>query len=363
VLLTEARVSGRLAAWRGIALAWLSSRLLVVGVAAIATGGSPLLYLHQWDGRWYAMVARHGYFLLPGYQSDAAFFPLYPVLLHAVGLTGLGVAQAGMLLSNASFLLALIVLYELARTWISPGDARRAAVYAAFFPVGFVFSMVYPEALSLLLIAGAGLAAARNRWKTAAVLAALAALGRPEAAFLVLPFVGALRSRWRALAPRRRAQALIAILATPAALVGLVAYDARMLRNPVAFSVAEGAWGRRFALFSGPVHAWHELLRAPQLHDRWLYRDAFFLLAYLGLLVLARRMRVPWSWVLAGSLTVLLPLESGSVTSIDRYGLLVPPVYCGLARLGRRRAVDIAVRVSAIALLALGTVTIPLHWP
>ncbi|HZU21008.1 MAG TPA: glycosyltransferase [Gaiellaceae bacterium] len=362
VLAAQARATGRLQAWRGIAFAWLGSRLVVLGAAALAAGGSPLRTLHAWDGRWYGMVARHGYFLLPGYQSDAAFFPLYPVVLRALGHLGLSTTVAGPLVSNTSFLLALLVFYELARTWFAAADARRAAIYAAYFPLGFVFSMVYPEALSLLVLAGAGLAAARCRWKTAAVLAALGALGRPEAAFLVLPFAAAVVRRWRGLGTRARTEALAAIGAAPAALAGLMAYDAHTLHDPVAFSAAQLAWGRRFSA-TGVLRAWHELSVAAQRHNPWLYRDAAFLVVYLVFLVLARRLRVPWPWIAAATLTLVLPLESGSVTSVARFGLLCPPVYCGLAYLGRRPGVDVALRVSCASLLAAGAATVPLHWP
>jgi hypothetical protein len=232
-------------------------------------------------------------------------------------------------------------------------------VYAAFFPVGFVFSMSYPEALILLLLAAAGAAAAHGRWKTVAVLAAAAALGRPEAAFLVLPLGVLVARAWRTLDPRRRAEAVAAVAAAPAALLALLAYDARALRDASAFSVSQVAWGRKLSPL-GFDHAWHELVR---LHDPWLFRDLAFLVVYLVCLLLARRAHVPLGWIVAGSLTVLLPIESGSLTSIARFGLLAPAVYCGLAYAGRRPAADLALRYSSLGLLALGAATIPAHFP
>jgi hypothetical protein len=72
---------------------------------------------------------------------------------------------------------------------------------------------------------------------------------------------------------------------------------------------------------------------------------------------------VPRLWVLAGALMIVLPLWTGSFTSEARFGLLALPVYCGLAWLGRRRLADWSLRLGSAALLAVGTVTILLHWP
>ena len=192
--LESLRATERLAAYRTIALWWLGSRALVFATALTAQAlrwpkpgwypsleGHHLALLTTWDGRWYRMVASRGYLAIPHHQSDTAFFPLYPALLRAAHATGMSLDTAGLLLSNAALLVAICALYELARCWCENGAARRAAVYAAFFPVGYVFSMVYPEALVLAAIALAGVFAHRRRWSAAAVAAAVAALTRPSA--------------------------------------------------------------------------------------------------------------------------------------------------------------------------------------
>src|SRR5439155_4996230 len=135
----------------------------------------PFALLRAFDGRWYAFVATHGYLVLPRHQSDTAFFPLYASLLHVLHLSGLGILAAGVALSNLALLGGLVALYELARCWLPEADARRTAVYAALFPLGYVFSMVYPESLVLAACALAGLLAWRGRWTGAAVAAAAAA--------------------------------------------------------------------------------------------------------------------------------------------------------------------------------------------
>ena len=368
------RSSARARTWITIACWWLGSRALVLTTAAVVQAerwphgrwvgplvDRPLAVLTAWDGRWYRMVASRGYLAIPRHQSDTAFFPLYPALLRVGHATGLSLNAAGLILANGFLLVALIALYELARCWVDQTTARRAAVYAALFPVGYVFSMVYPEALVLAAIAIAGVLASRGRWGGAAVAAALAALTRPEALLLVLPLAFLAVRQWPALDVRGRWRAATAVLAAPAAIAGVCLYDWRTFGDAVAFSTAQRAWGRSFE-FAGPVRAVREVANSFGHSNVWLVRDAAFCLVYVGLLIVAARV-VPAGWIVAAALMVLLPIWSGSFTSDARFGLVAPPVYVGLARLGRPRAVDISIRVVSVALLVAATATILLRWP
>jgi putative flippase GtrA len=371
----EAVASERSEAYIRIVAWWAGSRAVVLGAALVvqafgwprkswypSLGDEPLALLRAWDGRWYLTVAERGYFVIPRHQSDPAFFPLYPLFVNGLHALGLGRVTAGLLLANAGFLLALIALYELARTWLPESDARRTAIYAALFPFGFVFSMVYPESIVLAAMAFAGVFAVRRRWIGAGLMAALATLGRPEGIFVALPIAVLALRTWPRADTAERTRALWAAGAAPAALAGLAAYQWSMVGDALAFSHAQRMWGRWFSI-GGIERTLTELVHAPELHREWLYRDLTFLVAYLLCLWLALRIGVPKSWLLAGAFVLLLPLWSGSVTSVARFGLLVPPVYAGLALLGRNRIVDWTLRATAAGLLGVGSATILLHWP
>ena len=306
--------------------------------------------LASWDGLWYRDIAAHGYLVIPGRYSDTAFFPLYPMLLHVLEALGLGGRTAGIVLSNALFALALLALYELSCHWLPETDARRAAIAATLLPMGLVFSMAYPEALALLLIVVAALLARRERWLACAAVAAGAVLTRPEALFVMLPVAAAVRAAWPAAAAGQRGRALAAIASAPVAFGSFLAYLSWVTGDPRAWFHAERAWGRSFTLH-GPFRAIDHFFLHPS-RDPWLWRDLAFLLIYLGLTFVASRAGAPRSWIAAGALILLLPLGSGTVQSIGRFGLLAVPVYWGLAVLARRPWISRILVAAGLVLLA-----------
>lgn len=373
---TQKRDDGRpWRAYRELFAWWAGSRLLVVICATAVQafgwprrGWAPSLFHHPlqllatWDGLWYRIIATRGYLLIPGRQSDPAFFPLFSVIERGLHSLGIPLAVGGVVLANLCFLIGLIALYELGRELLPDSDARRAAVYLAIFPLSFVFSMAYPEAFVLPAIALAGLFAIRRRWLSCSVCAYAATLARPEGLFVIIPIAALTFRYWKTSTPSGRARSLAAVLAAPFAIATFMFYLWRTLGDPLAWNEAERVWGRAFSL-EGVYRAGVQLMAAPKDHNYWLFRDAAFCAVYLGLIAVALLARIPWTWVLAAALTVLLPLASGSVTSDGRFGLLALVVFWGLAVLGRRRWLDLGLRAASPALLAAAVFVIPLHFP
>jgi hypothetical protein len=353
---------------RGLALVapprWLVGWWAVGRVVATATALAlkPTVWaLDRWDGSWYRMVARGGYLLLPGRHSDPAFFPLYPIMLRILHAAGIGWGVAGPLLSNLAFLLGLVLFYCLSREIFSEPLARRATTYLAVFPLSYVFSMMYPESVVLVLMLGAPLAALRRRWWLAALCAGAAALGRPEGLFLALPLADIAWRQRRELSPARRGAALAAVLAPVAAIASYSLYLATVLHDPLAWSQAERAWGRQFRV-SGAYEAFAHL-PATIGHDPWLVRDVVFFFGYLALLYAAWRVGTPLAWLVAAAAVVIVPVFTGAFDSIGRFGLLAPPLFWGLAGLTRSESSARLVRVVSLVLLVLGTASLAYVFP
>ena len=353
---------------------WAGSRLVVLGVALLVhVVGWPSRYfpktvahhalglLEIWDGQWYALVAKQGYILVSGWQSDPAFFPLDPMLLRALHALGVPFDMAGILVSNLSFLVALFAFYELSRELLQERLAKRATVLLAVAPAGFVFSMAYPESFVLAALCFAALLALRRRWLLSAACVALAALARPEGVFVAIPIAALVHACWQSLGERERTWAVTAVLAGPAALLSYPLYLSWAVHDPLAWSKAEAGWGRSFQITGLPsavLTFWRDAHRQP-----WLWRDLCFCIVYVVLVALAARVRLPRAWLVMGALMLVLPLMSGTFQSEDRFGLLALPVYWGLAGVVNGVKSERLVETLGVLLLTAGTLTLPLVFP
>ncbi|HEV2061475.1 MAG TPA: mannosyltransferase family protein, partial [Solirubrobacteraceae bacterium] len=122
----------------------------------LTDGAGPLA---RWDSVWFLEIARDGY----DRAHDAAFFPLYPLLVRLGG----GSVLAGAVLSLACFAAALWLLHRLVALDFGERVARLCVLLVAVFPGAFFFSAVYSESLFLLLSVAAVYGARTGRWELA----------------------------------------------------------------------------------------------------------------------------------------------------------------------------------------------------
>jgi Mannosyltransferase (PIG-V) len=326
----------------------------------------------RWDSVWFLRIAEHGYGAAE--EASAAFYPLYPLLVGALGRILLGhYVLAGVLISLAAALGAFVLLHQLAELKLGPDHARRAVVYLAVFPFAVFLGAVYSESLFLLLALASFVLAERGRFAGAGVAAGLAWLTRPLGVAL-LPALALLA--WRA--PRRRG-ALLRLAAAPALFALYPLFLWWRLDDPLAFVRAEDVWGRHVS-WAGPLGGLWDGLRAGWAGVRQLASGAdttrywsavqdadpdrvaainlqqlAFLALFTALTVVAwRRFGAPYGLFAALSLAIPLsvPSERWPLLSIPRFGLVVFPFFLALAVLGDRPRVHTAVVV--VSALGLG---------
>jgi len=339
----------------GWLIGWWFAGRAVVFTSLLFTHAS-LANLNGRDAAWYLRVAKSGYLLIPGKQSDPAFFPLYPIVLRAVHALGVGWGVAGPLVSNIAFLAGLVLFHMLTRELFGEAVARRATTFLAIFPLSYVFSMGYPESLVLVLGSAGVLAAMRGRWWLAAACVGAAALARPEAVAFALPLAGIAWQQRETLGPWSRGAAVAAVAAPVAALAAFPLYLGTILDDPHAWSEAQAQWGRQVHI-TGIANAIADLPQTVAKSPADL-RDTVLLFVYLGLLLAAWRLGTPRLWLAAAVGVIVLPLATGTVHGIGRFGLLAFPLFWGLAYVARTARLERILLAASLILLVLATVTI-----
>ncbi len=291
----------------------------------------------RWDAGWYIRIARDGY----GSYGSAAFYPGYPIAMRAVwplvGGDGLG---AALLVSNAAFLLSLLVFHQLTSEEYDVATARRAVVLLAAFPTAFFFMAPYSESLFLLLSLIAFREARRNRWGTSAAAGAAAAFTR-SLGIVLLPalIVEALaRSREDGRSPVPRVVAACCVLLGP--VLYLAFWAAR--GHAAAPLTAQAAFGRTSAF--PPVSAVRSVALALRGFSETigLYRVADLLLT-LPVVVAAcvgwRRWRASYTTYVGLALLFFLSdvISIRPLASVPRYVIVLFPVSWTFARWLRDR--------------------------
>ncbi len=338
------------------------SRIVVLGLFAMegwvtrphgAGAGLPALLrdLGSWDGIWYRLIAVNGYDPTLGHGDQAAFLPLYPMLLRGLRtvLPGVDLVWLGAGASTVLMGVGLCLLYELTRERFGQQIARRTVLFLAISPLSFVFSAVYAESLFLVLAAGAFLLAERRRFGWASVLGGLAVVTRPVGVMLAPAL---LMMAWPGREGRYRRIAWIGLL--PLAELCFIAYLAWRTGDPLAQTHAQArGWGRTLDL--PPLVLWdaftHLVLEQSQL--RYLVHIGFAIgWSFLLWELWHRRDEVPLPYTVFAAGCVFMPFSAGSLISAGRIGMMGFPLFWALAILARREGIDTTVKVVFPALLA-----------
>jgi Mannosyltransferase (PIG-V) len=264
----------------------------------------------QWDVPLYVGIARHGYTGPEALPHSVAFFPFLPLALRGlirIGMPGVG---AGLLISGIALLIALAYLYRLANEF-HPGSGQRALLYLCIFPMAVFLVAGYSEPLFLAGVIPAFYYARRERWLLVAPFAALA-VGTRFAGIFLLFGLGVSFLQQRSFTARRIAEAIVALGAGLAPLIGYGIFLWRKKGTPLAYFHAERAgWGRHF---SWPLTSFIHTLEhhAEPGHGSHIWDAAWrveILAAFIGVgftVWAIRRWELGWAAYMAGTLATLM---------------------------------------------------------
>jgi hypothetical protein len=348
---------------------FLAVRIALLVLAAVAVGLFPARdavnvpgwiappLAHGWHGIFSAFERQDALWFLriaaTGYRPDdgsAAFFPLFPLVVRAVSfLAGGRPLLAATLVSNASFFGSLVLLYDLTVREYSEPVARRTVVYLAIFPTAFFFLAPYSESLFLLLSLVAFREASNDRWPTAAVAGALAAMTRSIGIVLAPALIVMAFERHRA----RGGALWPGVTAGTAVILGPLAYL--------------GWWGIAHGDALAPIHAqsnwqreaafplvtiWRALRYASGIGVQdpgyWIIDVLVVGVVILALIAGWRRLSAPYLVYAFGSVLIPLsyPFPPRPLLSMPRFVAVIFPAFWVIADASERR------RVPTIAIVA-----------
>jgi hypothetical protein len=308
----------------------------------VPSGSALLQPFALWDGAAYTEIAQQGY---PGGPLNLAlgasghlwaYLPGYPLLVHVASYLVLDTIAAGILVSAACELIALVFLAKLILQERDEESARFACWALALFPYAVFLTSVYSESTFLAAATASLYYMRRGRDGRAAVAASLAMLVRITGIALVPALIVDHLIRRRG----RPGRGLVAILASPVSLLLFFGYAWLRTGTPLAWEHAEqsASFNRNFAWpWEGARATFQSFVGGTGGNSFVFGMEMIFGVA--GLLAV---LYMAWRWrTIAPSLTVFAAvawLMGTSVVywlSMPRYEMTVVPIYLVLADITR----------------------------
>lgn len=340
--------------------------ILFVGYLAVImfgyVGGRPPIRLSEnelinlsarWDANWYMTIVTEGYSFrpdAPDLQQNIVFFPAYPMLVRVAGRllggTLISYSIAGVLISWAAFLGALIYFYALARETLDDDHAVYAQWLIAAYPFALFYGAMYTEALFLLGVTGAFYHFTKGQLVRASVWGLVVGLTRPPGFLVAVPLALLAIAPWlpRSVAGgpqgplfrgRSTAKALGAA-AMPG--IGTLIYSAyiwRVTGDPLAWAAGHLAWGRNYQGLAALVSDRYDWISHAGLlgyvatlpHDLLNALGVVFVLAAAW--PVARRLGLAYAVLIL--ISILPPLAAGGLISAGRFSAVLFPAFIWLA--------------------------------
>lgn len=316
---------------------------------------TPWLSFGTWDARHYSYLAEHGYsFDL----ASNAFYPLYPFCVWLIKLVVQNTLLSGYIVSTICSFVMMWLLYGLVSKAYGEKVAFYAGLFLLVFPTSFFFSIMYSEALFLMLILGFFYLWQRARFSLAALMILLLPLARPMGVLIIFPILAhAFFAKDKSLFPRSGRGY---VLFVSAAIVGFLAYLSCMYVFTGSF------WGgfdaqSHFAAGFSLTNLFHpiqwfvrnfidiNLVIHDYLHS--MLDRLIFVAVLIALVALYRHEdRTLWFYTLV---MALVPAFSGSFTSYSRYVLVLFPIAILLSRWLKERIVFVLLPLCMLQVLFL----------
>lgn len=314
----------------------------------------------RWDSDWYGSIVQHGYGLRAGLQSNVTFFPLYPLLWKIVALvTKWPNHISALIASNLLALGSFVIFYR----WLSVvwGEvvAKRGLLALAVFPTSFFLISVYSESTLLFLVVLMFLFVERGKWRLAAFMSLFASATRPVGIFLWPVLFCLWFFKIKNTKIINKVDFWSIIILPPIGILLFSLYLWVEFGDALAWLHGQGNYGRNLVFPHRLLYAYvvNIILRG----EYWV-RHLIEMVALLLIVVcLPKLKKIDPVYVLFAVLNLLPSLFSNTLTSIQRFVLIIAPIFIVIAK--QKNFIYILYLVLSFLLLVFGMVQfVNLKW-
>lgn len=323
---------------------------------------------YRWDAGFYTSIATHGYqwFNTQEPKADIAFLPLYPLTIRSMNFVS-GCSEAtctvitGLIVSNAALLGSVYLLYNLIIEHTKDKIAYRAVWLLLLTPNSIFLSGIYTEALFLFLSLLVFWALKKEKFFVAVFAASFACITRTVGLSLCLPL---LVTAWKQ--PMRQRKIRLVSAHIPLLVFGgYLAFTGFMTNDWLAYFHANAQiWERPL------IHAPWELITiyfSGESVSLWGWKlswiDLIFTITYVFLAFTVWIKYHDLGFFGFALFATLIPIASGTLVAMPRYGAVIFPYYMVIAEWADRKWQQFIVFALSILLMILFTTRfVTWHW-
>ena len=286
------------------------------------------------------------------HSQQYAFFPLHPMLLWVVRQFTDDVVLWGAAMCNLFFFVALVLLHKLTLAFgYGEAAAGRTVFYLAAFPASYFFSIPMTESLFVMLTVASFYAAKREHWWAAGVIGMFASATRVTGVLLLPALLVLSWQIYRSLQVKK----ILGLVLVPFGLFSYMFYSWWLSGDALAFKHAASAWGHQPSIFFlSSVFKW--LMHPEPIAGPWnvyLFHVGSVLLCFVCIYILARRRE--WALAVYTAMSLVVPLSSGVLQSLERYTMGFFPMFIALGIVATSERCDQTIRFIFVFLLAIMT--------
>lgn len=289
------------------------------------------------DGVLYMRIAASGY-VEKGLQ---AFFPIYPALIRLLQQVTNDYLLSGVLISNISALIALIILWNT----IEKKLAKKAIILILLFPTSYYLASVYTESLFLLSMSTWLYAMKKkNYWLAALASGAASATRLVGVTFAVGLFISILQDKKFNQSIKNFLTAATQLLVSVSGLFAYMIYLWRNFGDAMMFRTVQPLFGAsrsgdKIILLPQVLWRYAKILVTVKPDSLLYFRSVAELLSFsvaAYLLYYVWKRGVIYESVMV-TLALLIPTLTGTLLSMPRFFLVLVPLFIVLAQIIKKK--------------------------